>query len=362
MSRTSYRATNVVAALTAAFALFAGGPAEAEVKLVFSTHTGPGAISARQYDAYLSELTERTKGFVTVKDKFYSQALIKATEQAKGIAQGLADVGYMCVGYSPGLFPLTSMAEMPYLSEKGDSISAAFAELYETNAALRAEYEHQGLVLLAMDAPSPTIIGVSRKVASAADLKGLKVRAYGELGNIVAKGGGMTPVPMSTADIATNMQTGVIDGYVGVPLWMPYPENWLPMTKTIVDPGIGTYYACGLVMNLKVYKTLPQNAKDVIAQMRREFPKKSVQLVMEGDKATVAAAQKAGVGFYKFTPEEVAEWKKRVNYDALQQQWIQTRTQRSHADVAGFFAEFRKAVLKHDAESIYKQDFPKASN
>jgi TRAP-type C4-dicarboxylate transport system substrate-binding protein len=115
-------------------------------------------------------------------------------------------------------------------------------------------------------------------------------------------------------------------------------------------------------MSLKVYKTLPQNVKDVITQMRREFPKKSVQLVMEGDKATVAAAQKAGVGFYKFTPEEVAEWKKRVNYDALQEQWIQTRTQRSHADVAGFFAEFRKAVLKHDAESIYKQDFPKASN
>lgn len=361
MSRTRYSVI-AAAACFAAIGALASGTAEADVKLVFSTHTGPGAISARQYDAYLNELAERTNGFVTVKDKFYSQALIKATEQAKGVAQGLADVAYICVGYSPGLFPLTSMAEMPYLSEKGDSISAAFAELYETNGALRNEYERQGLVLLAMDAPSPTIIGVSRKVASSEDLKGLKVRAYGELGNIVAKAGGMTPVPMSTADIATNMQTGVIDGYIGVPLWMPYPENWLPMTKTIVDPGIGTYYACGLVMNLKLYNGLPQHVKDVIAQMRREFPRKSVRLVMEGDKATVAAAQKAGIGFYRFTPEEVAEWKKRVDYDALQDQWIKTRTQRSGADVAAFFQEFRKAVQKYDAESIYKQDFPAAGN
>ncbi|WP_342641731.1 TRAP transporter substrate-binding protein DctP [Rhodoligotrophos ferricapiens] len=350
------------AAAASVCAALSAGSAQAEVALIFSTHTGPGAISAKQYDAYLEELSKRTNGAVTIKDKFYSQALIKATDQAKGIAQGLADVGYVCVGYSPSLFPLTGMGEMPYLSEKGDSISAAFVDLYETNAEFKSEFERQGLVPLAMDAPAPTIIGVSREIKSADDLKGLKVRAYGELGNIVAKGGGMTPVPMSTAEIATSMQTGVIDGYVGVPLWMPYPENWLPATKTIVDPGIGTYYSCGLMMSKSVYEALPDDVKKVIGEMRREFPKKSIAFVMEGDKATVEAAKKLGVTFYKFTPEEVAAWKERVNQSAMEEEWIKTRSGQTGADVAAFFKAFKEAVGKHDAQSVYQSSFPTAGN
>lgn len=351
-----------VAAMTATAVAVSAAPASAQVALIFSTHTGPGAISTRQYQDYLQELSERTNGYVTVKDSFFSQALMKPTEQVKGIAQGLADVGYMCVGYTPGLFPLTSMAEMPYVSQKSDAISAAFADLYEANTDLRAEFERQGVVLLAMDAPSPTIIGVSKDVRSADDLKGLKIRAYGELGNVVGKGGGMTPVPMGTADIATSMQTGVIDGYVGIPLWMPYPENWLPMTKTIVDPKIGTYYACGLVMSLNVYNKLPDDVKAVIGELRKEFPAKSVALVMEGDQATVGAAKEAGIGFYTFTPEEVDAWKTGVDQAAMEQSWIQTRQDQTKADVAAFFEAFRAAVDKHDAGAIYKSSFPATGN
>ncbi|MGF7158704.1 TRAP-type C4-dicarboxylate transport system substrate-binding protein [Rhodoligotrophos appendicifer] len=350
-----------LAAVGAGFVTMAG-PATAEVALVFSTHTGPGSISSTQYNAYLDELTKRTNGEVTIKDKFYSQALIKATDQAKGIAQGLADVGYVCVGYSPSLFPLTGMGEMPYLSQHGDSISSALTELYETNADFKAEFERQGLVPIAMDAPSPTIIGVSREIKSADDLKGLKVRAYGELGNIVAKGGGMTPVPMSTAEIATSMQTGVIDGYVGVPLWMPYPENWLSHTKTIVDPGIGTYYSCGLMMSANVYNALSDDVKKVIGEMRREFPAKSIAFVMAGDKATVEAAKKEGVGFYKFTPEEVAAWKERVNQSAMEGEWIKARSTKTNADVAAFFEELKKSVAKHDPQTVYVSSFPAPGN
>lgn len=347
--------------LTLAAAVVAGvslvSPAFAQVELVYSTHVGQGSASQQQYEAYFDELAKRTDGYVKLKDRFYSEALIKATEQLKGIGAGLADVGYYCTGYAPALLPLTSMAELPYVTKKGDALSRAMADLYENHPPLREEYHRQNVELLAMDASSPTIIGVNKVVDDADDLEGLKVRAYGELGAI-AKANGLIPVPMSAADIYTSLQTGAIDGYFGIPLWMPAPENWLEFTKTIVAPGVGTYYTCGLAMNLDIYKQLPEDVKQTIAEMRREFPAKSIEYVKKGDAATVAEAKKRGVHFYRFTPEEVEQWKEAVDYDALKQRWIRTRSERTDADVEAFLAKFQDKLAEYDPESTYEQDFP----
>ncbi|MEQ8349769.1 MAG: TRAP transporter substrate-binding protein DctP [Sneathiellaceae bacterium] len=345
-------------AIAAATTLLAAATASAQVDLVYSTYISQGSSSNLQYEAYLDELSRRTDGAVKVQDKMYMSALMKAGEHLSGIGQRLADVGYFCTGYTPAALPLTSMAEMPYVTDKGDAVSAALAELYETYEPLQQEYAKQNVVVLAFDAPSATIIGVDTPVSAAADLKGLKVRAYGEVGNIVKQAADMIPVPMSTADIYTALQTGAIDGYVGIPLWMPGPENWLPHTKTIVAPGIGTYYTCGLAMNKDVHDALPQKVKDEIVKMRREFPPKSIDYVRKGDAGTVAKAQELGVSFYRFTPEEVAAWKQAVHYDKLQADWIESRQARTDADVAAFLKVYRDTLAKYIPQSTYEQKFP----
>ena len=338
--------------------VLAPGPAAAQVQLIYSTFVGKGSASNEQHEAYLDELAKRSNGFVGVKDKFHSAALMKATDQLSGIGKRIADVGYICTGYSPALLPLSSMAELPYAADKGDAVASALAELYETYEPLRREYNRQNVEMLVFDAPSSTIIGVNKVVKSAAELKGMKIRAYGDLGKIVQQGGAMVPVPMPPADIYTGLQTGTIDGYVGVPLWMPAPENWLPYTKTIMAPGIGTYYTCGLAMNLDVFKSLPDNVKAEITKMRKEFPAKSIALVEKGDAVTVTKGKEMGVKFYKFTPEEVADWKAKSNYDALVADWIKTRQARTDANVAEFLKLYQDAYKKYALQSKYEQKFP----
>lgn len=353
------KARKTFAALAvAAAALVAAGPAAAEVELIYSTYVAEGSSSNLHYEDFLEELGRRTDGFVKVKDKMYLGALMKAGEHLSGVGKGLADVGYFCTGYTPAALPLTSMAELPYVTEKGDAVSAALAELYESYEPLRREYQKQNVEVLAFDAPSATIIGVNKEIGSAKDLEGLKVRAYGELGNIVSMAAGMVPVPMATTEIYTALQTGAIDGYVGIPLWMPGPENWLPHTKTIVAPGIGTYYTCGLAMNRDVYEGLPQSVKDEIAKMRKEFPAKSIEYVRKGDAASVAKAQELGVKFYRFTPEEVEAWKQAIDYEGMKAAWIKTRQERTDADVAAFEKAYREALAKHLPNSAYEQKFP----
>jgi TRAP-type C4-dicarboxylate transport system substrate-binding protein len=354
--RYALRASFIAVSLAA---LLAPAYVAAQVKLIYSTYTAKGTASNEQYEAYLEELGKRSNGFVGVKDRFYSAALMKAGDQLTGIGKRIADVGYFCTGYTPALLPLTSMAELPYVAEKGDAVSAALVDLYDSYEPLRREYNRQNVEVLAFDAPSSTIIGVNKVVNSAADLKNLKVRAYGDLGKIAQQAGGMVPVAMATSDIYTGLQTGTIDGYLGIPLWMPAPENWLQHTKTILAPGIGTYYTCGLAMNLDVYKGLPDNVKAEITKMRREFPAKSIAFVEKGDAVTVAKGVERGVKFYRFTPQEVAAWKKGSNYDALVADWIKTRQSRTDANVTEFLKMYQAAYNKHAPQSKYEQKLPK---
>jgi TRAP-type C4-dicarboxylate transport system substrate-binding protein len=139
---------------------------------------------------------------------------------------------------------------------------------------------------------------------------------------------------------------------------MPAPENWLPLTKTIVAPGIGTYYTCGLVMNLDVYNTLSQNVKDEIRKMRREFPAKSIEFVEKGDAITIAEAKQKGVKFYRFSPQEVGAWKQAVDYNALVAEWIKTRQSRTDANVEEFLKLYRAAYAKYEPQSKYEQRLP----
>lgn len=349
-----------VAAVGGAFLLAAAGatPAHAQVSVVYSTYQTQTAIGNTQYESYLDELSQRTNGYVKVKEKFYGQALLKAEEHLKGVGQRIADVGYYCTGNHPAQLPLSSMAEIPYVTTRGDAVSKAMAELYDTYAPLRDEFHRANVEALAWDVSSPTIIGLKKVVSSAKEMAGMKVRAYGEVGNIVRKGGGMIPVTMAAGEVLTNLQTGAIEGYSGVPLWLPLPFNWLGETKTIVSPGIGTYYTCGFVMNLDVYKALPENVKAVIAEMRREHAAKAVKLVMGADDKAVEAAKKLGVKFYQFTDEEIAAWKKSADFDNVVEDWVKQRSTRTSANVREFVNRFIETVRKHEPQALYKQNFP----
>lgn len=338
-------ATAVVAALTA--------PAAAQVSVIYSTYHPQGAIGNLQYERYLDELSERTNGYVTVREKLYSAALMRANEHLRGVGQGLADVGYYCTGNHPAELPLSALAEVPYVTEKGDAVANAMAELYETYEPLRQEFHNANVEALAWDVSSPTIIGVRREVNSADDLRGAKVRAYGEVGNIVSSGGGLSAVNIAAPEVLTSLQTGVIDGYTGVPLWLPNAFNWLDETRTIVSPGIGTYYTCGLVMNLDVFNGLPEEVKAVIAEMRKEHAGKAVEMVMEADRESTERAKELGISIYQFTPEEVSAWKAAAGYDDVVAYWLGSRSNVPNGEE--FLTKFIETVQRLEPGAVYSQ-------
>jgi len=333
----------------------------AQEGIIYSTYAHQGAISTRGNLWFLEEVAKRSNGKFTIKDTFFSGALLKGAEQIEGLGQGIADAGYVCSGYDISRFPLASTAEMPYLTEKGDALAAAMNELYETYPPLKEEFNRNNLELLGTESPSPMIIGIGKKmeVTKAADLNGLKIRAFGAYGELLKNGGGIVPVFVEVSEIGTALQTGLVDGYSTLPLWYPAAANFIPLTTNIVSPGVGTYYSCNISMNLDTYNGLDEEVKKIISDVRREFPKKTIELTVEGDKATLEQGAAAGVKFYKFTPDEVDGWKKTLDVDALRASWIAERQKHTTANVKEFADKLIELVAKYERQSTYTQDFPK---
>lgn len=357
--RNTLRSLAAAAVLTGAV-LGTGQAASAQEGIIYSTFAHQGAISTKGNLWFIEELARRSGGKFKIKDRFYSGALLKGADQIEGLGDGIADAGYVCSGYDLTRFPLASTAEMPYLTEKGDALAAAMNELYETYPPLKEEFHRNNLELLAIESPSPMIIGVGKKVKieKAADLEGLKIRAFGAYSDLIARGGNIVSVFVEVSEIGSALQTGVVDGYSVLPLWYPAAANFIPITTNIVSPGVGTYYSCNISMNLDTYNALDDDVKEIVGQLRKEFPKKTIELTEEGDKATLEQGKAAGVNFYKFTPEEVQTWKDRLDVDQLRANWIAERQKHTTANVQEFADKLMELVAKYEAQSTYTQDFP----
>lgn len=335
--------------------------AQGQEGIIYSTYAHQGAISTRGNLWFIEEVAKRSNGKFKIKDTFFSGALLKGADQIQGLGDGIADAGYVCTGYDISRFPLASTAEMPYLTEKGDALAAAMNELYETYPPLKEEFHRNNLELLATESPSPMIIGIGKemKVQKAEDLNGLKIRAFGAYGELLKNGGGIVPVFVEVSEIGTALQTGLVDGYSTLPLWYPAAANFIPLTTNIVSPGVGTYYSCNISMNLDTYNALDEDVKKIIADVRKEFPKKTIELTIEGDQATLDQGAAAGVNFYKFTPEEVDAWKEKLDIETLRANWIAERQKHTSANVKEFADKLIELVAKYEKQSTYRQDFPK---
>jgi TRAP-type C4-dicarboxylate transport system substrate-binding protein len=340
---------------------FATQPSLAQEGIIYSTYAHQGAISTRGNIWFIEEVAKRSNGKFKVKNTFFSGALLKGADQIQGLGEGIADAGYVCSGYDLTRFPLASTAEMPYLTEKGDALAVAMNELYETYPPLKEEFHRNNLELLAVESPSPMIIGIGKKmkVQKAGDIAGLKIRAFGPYAELIKTGGNIVPVFVEVSEIGTALQTGLIDGYSALPLWYPAAANFIPQTTNIVAPGVGTYYSCNISMNLDTYNALSPEVKKIISDLRKEFPKKTIALTEEGDKATLDQGKAAGVNFYKFTAEEVDVWKKNLDVNKLRANWIAERQKHTKADVTDFANKLIELVTKYESQSTYKQDFPK---
>lgn len=218
----------------------------------------PGHSIARGLAAWGEELKKKSGGRLQL-EIYPAGKLAPPPKQYDLAASGDVDISLALHGYTPGRFPLTEVAQLPFVVEQGAASSAKLTELAPKYLAK----EHKGVKILFLLCSPPLKIHLAHKrIDSIEDFKGLRLRYSGAPVGEAVKTLGAIPVAMAPGKVAAAMKNGELDGAI-----FPYEAvrafHIDEVAKYSVEPGFNsvTFF---LVMNRKRYDSLPRDLRKLI--------------------------------------------------------------------------------------------------
>jgi TRAP-type C4-dicarboxylate transport system substrate-binding protein len=232
------------ALLGAAFgALLATGTAQAQTKWDL-----PAAYPATNFHSVnLQQFADEVKAASGGKLEITVHAnasLFKAPEIKRAVQGGQAQAGEILLVNFGNEWPIFAADGLPFLA---DSYASAMKLYAAQKPMLQKKLGEQGMMLLYAVPWPPQGIYSKRAVNSAADLKGLKWRAYSPATARIAELVGAQPVTVQAAELSQAMATGVVESYMSsgstgadtktyehLKFWYD-TQAWLPKNAVIVN-------------------------------------------------------------------------------------------------------------------------------
>ncbi|MBC7143927.1 MAG: TRAP transporter substrate-binding protein [Thioclava marina] len=160
---------------------------------------------------WFDQIEEVTEGRVKVQSS--AKPLAPPNRNYQAVIDGVADIAWGPHGYTPGVFPLTEMAELPFITEDAGVSSKAFWRLW------KEYFEPTGMqsdvVTLGMHVTAGGNISMREEpVTSMAEFKGKKIRVPTPVVGRVLQEQGVVPVSGSLTELREMLSRGIVDGTV----------------------------------------------------------------------------------------------------------------------------------------------------
>lgn len=138
-------------------------------------------------------------------------SLFKANEIKRAVQGGQAQIGEILLVNFQNEWQVFGADGLPFLA---DSYDEAVKLWQLQRPMLEKKLAEQGMMVLYAVPWPPQGIYVKKPIASAADLKGVKWRAYSPATSRIAELVGAQPVTVQAADLSQAMATGVVESYM----------------------------------------------------------------------------------------------------------------------------------------------------
>ena len=138
-------------------------------------------------------------------------SLFKANEIKRAVQGGQAQIGEILLAAYQNEWQIFGTDGLPFLADSYDES----AKLYKAQKpVLEKKLAEQGMMLLYAVPWPPQGIFAKKAIASAAELKGVKWRAYSPSTARIAELVGAQPVTVQAAELSQAMATGVVESYM----------------------------------------------------------------------------------------------------------------------------------------------------
>ena len=260
-------------------------------------------------DVWADKIEEASDNRIKI-DRYPSMQLGgKPPELIDQVQDGVADIVWTVVGYTPGRFPSTEVFELPFMMTNARAVSHAYWDMMEEHW---LDSEFKDFKILAGWVHGPGIFHTSDPVEVPEDLEGMKIRGGGRSVNALLTELGATPVGMPVPAIPEALSKGVIDGTT-----IPWEVTTSLKVPELVEnhtefTGRALYtLTFVLAMNKEKYESLSDAQKAAIDDNSGlEFSVFAGGTMAASDDPSREAALDNGNNVITLDEEQTAEWRK----------------------------------------------------
>jgi TRAP-type C4-dicarboxylate transport system substrate-binding protein len=184
-----------------------------------------------------------------------------------------------------------------------------FYKLFDSEAwqIIKKDFEDQGNIkILSMVELGPGGLVSKKPIRKLDDLKGQRIRSYGEYTAIFLQAQGAAPVVMSSGDMYMALQRGTLDAILSSVAAI-VDRKLYEVGKYMWDQDTTPSIPFLMAFNLDFWKKLPPNMQKILADGAIEVQEWSKKYTLTSDIANKKALKEKGVTFVSLDP---AEWQK----------------------------------------------------
>lgn len=256
---------------------------------------------------------------------------------------GVADIVWTVVGYTPGRFPRTEVFELPFMMTDAGAVSRAYWQMFEKHM---KDDDFKDLKILGTWVHGPGLIHSNKPIREVADLQGVKVRGASRTVTSLFENFGATSVGMPVPAVPEALSKGVIDATT-IP-WEVTAALKIPeLVKNHTEFSNKALYTVTFVlaMNKAKYESLPDDLKKIVDEKSgEEFSVFAGETQAGADGPAREKAAAAGNNIITLSDEEVSKWR-----DAAQpvyDKWIADMDSRG-IDGNALIAEAQELIKKY---------------
>lgn len=158
---------------------------------------------------YFKDIAKATEGRVNIQPT--AKGLGAPPRQYQLAVDGIADVAWGPHGYTPGVHPLSEMAELPFVTKSTEANSVAYWNVFKKH------FEPAGMhkavhTLMVHVHPAGHLYNNKRAVVKMADFSGLKIRIPNRMVSEALKIFNAVPVAGPVTQLRNGLAKGVFDG------------------------------------------------------------------------------------------------------------------------------------------------------